>query len=107
MSSVFDLLDRIEQHPGMYLGGDARQRILQLQNLELVLSGYALAVRTHNIDEPVKDFTREFGEYLWRTRQWSASCGPVAAIRDAAGNDDDVWEVFWDQVRAYRASLGL
>jgi hypothetical protein len=34
MASVFELLDEIEQRPGMYFGGGTMQRILQLQKLE-------------------------------------------------------------------------
>jgi hypothetical protein len=105
MPSVFELLDQIEQHPSIYLGGDTKQRILQLQNLELLLAGYALALRAHNLDETVEDFVRDFGEYLRRTRGWSASCGPVAAIRDAVGSDSGAWELFWRLVKEYRASF--
>jgi hypothetical protein len=106
MPSVFDVLDEIEKYPGMYVGGDDSQRGLQLQNIELLLFGYALALRAHNIDEPVKDFVHEFGEYLWRKYEWSAACGPVAAIRGGAKDDDEAWSMFWQLVREYRISLG-
>ncbi|AUX43998.1 uncharacterized protein SOCE26_054550 [Sorangium cellulosum] len=105
MASVFDVLDEVRKRPGMYLGGDESQRIAQLQNLEQLLHGYSLALRCHGIQEPVADFAREFGAYLWETRGWSASCGPVAAIREAAKSDGEAWELFWGLADEFRATV--
>lgn len=49
------------------------------------------------------DLVREFGQYLRETREWSASCGPVAAIVAQAGAGSEAWELFWtllDELRA-------
>ncbi|WP_437496802.1 hypothetical protein [Sorangium sp. So ce1099] len=105
MASVFDVLDEIRKRPGMYVGGDESQRVSQLQNLEQLLCGYCLALRHHRIQERVLDFNREFGAYLLETRGWSASCGPVAAIRDAAKSDVELWELFWMLVDEFRATV--
>ena len=102
MASVFDLLEKIRARPGLYLGSDQTQRSLQLANLEQLLSGYCLALQEHGIREPVSDFNREFGAYLWKTREWGASCGPVAAIREAAVSDEDAWRVFWVLIDEFR-----
>lgn len=106
MTSVFDLLDEIRQRPGMYVGGDASQRMLQLQNLETLLSGYTLALRQHQIQEPVVDFNREFGAYLRGTKGWSLSCGPVAAVlREAVPGNDEAWQLYWRSVDEFRAAV--
>ncbi|XXX71753.1 hypothetical protein WMF30_29320 [Sorangium sp. So ce134] len=105
MVSVFEVLDEIRKRPGMYVGGDESQRVTQLQNLEHVLYGYSLALRRHRIEERVVDFNREFGAYLWETRGWSASCGPVAAIRDNAKSDMESWELYWKLVDEFRAAV--
>ena len=106
MSAIFDLLEEIERRPSMYVGGDASHRVAQLQSLEMLLFGYSLAVRAHNIDEPVKDFPREFAEYLGRKYAWSAACGPIAAILEVAASDTEAWEMFWRLVKEFRASRG-
>ena len=105
MASVFELLDEIRKRPGMYVGGDESQRVTQLQNLEQLLSGYSLALRHHCIQERVVDFNREFGTYLWETRGWSASCGPIVAICDTARSDGEAWELFWRLVDEFRTAV--
>ena len=102
MASVFDVLDEIRQRPGMYVGSDDSRR---LQNLEQLLFGYSLALRQHHIQEPVVDFVRELGAYIWRTREWSASCGPAAAIRAACTSDQEAWETFWTLVDEFRIAV--
>lgn len=105
MTSIFEVLDEIRKRPGMYIAGGETQRVVQLQSLEQLLQGYSLALRYHRIQEPVADFAREFGAYLWQTRGWSASCGPVAAICKAAKSGDDAWELFWKLVDEFRGTL--
>ena len=106
MATVFDLLAAIRERPSMYVGEDDASRGNQLRNLELLLHGYALAVRLHGLDEPVKNLPHEFAEYLRAKHDWSAAAGPVAAIREASGSDEEAWEVFWTLLDEYRGSLG-
>jgi hypothetical protein len=105
MSTVFDLLDEVRKRPGLFVGGDERHRVQQLQDLELLLFGYAMALRYHSIQEPVTDFGREFAEYLNRTRDWSTSCGPTAAVIDATKNEQEAWELFWRLVDEFRTAM--
>jgi hypothetical protein len=107
MDTVFDLLDEVRKRPTMYVGWDEQHRVRQLQDLECLLSGYTIALRYHSIREPVTDFVREFGEYLHRTRNWSASCGPTAAIVDATANQQEAWDLFWRLVDEFRATKPL
>jgi hypothetical protein len=102
MASVFELLDEIRERPAMYLGGDDTQRLLQLANLEQLLSGHNLALRRHGIREDVADFNKEFSTYLWEKKGCSASCGALAAVRDAAGSDRGAWELYWLSVDEFR-----
>ena len=103
--SVFDLLDRIRQRPGMYVGGTDSEPGPRLDALSLLLAGYALAVHMHEIDEPVQDFPRAFGDYLLRTRDWSASCGPITAVRRAAKSDSAAWDLFFVLVDEFRPTV--
>jgi hypothetical protein len=105
MASVFEVIDEIRKRPGLYVGGDENQRVMQLQNLEQLLFGYSLALRQHRIEEPVADFIRQFGEYLRDTKGWSASCGPVAAIIEHARSDSEAWELFWTLIDEFRATI--
>lgn len=105
MTEIFDLLDRIESRPGLYVGG-GDERGVQLRNLELLLHGYDLALRAHRIDEPGNGFLIALGKYLAAKHAWSMSRGAIAAIRDRAENDDDAWNMFWSLVREYKSSLG-
>jgi hypothetical protein len=105
MASVFDLLDEIRKRPGMYVGHDESKRAMQLRNLELLMAGYWMALYNHNIKEPVLDFNREFAHYLYETRGWSASCGPVAAIREATKNQKEAWELFWQLIDEFRSTV--
>ncbi len=105
MASVFAVLEEISKRPGMYVGGDETQRVLQLRNLEQLLCGYSLALRQHGIEEPVTDFIRQFGEYLLEKKRWSASCGPVVTIVEQAKSDGETWELFWTLVDEFRATI--
>lgn len=107
MASIFDLLDEIRKRPNMYLGYDESKRALQLQTIETLVDGYRLALHYHDIKEPVSDFNREFGSYLWETKGWSASCGPVAAILKAAKSEEEAWELFWQLVNDFRAIVDV
>ncbi|MGC4024434.1 MAG: hypothetical protein QM744_04340 [Mesorhizobium sp.] len=107
MHTIFDILEKIEKLPGLYIGRDPSQRAAQLQDIEMLIYGYALAIDLHNIDEPGKDFSRQFSNYLFNKYKWSQSCGPVAAIREAAGDDDKAWDMLWRLIREYRTSIGL
>jgi hypothetical protein len=104
MKTVFYLLEQIRHRPSMYTGGQTRR--VQLQNIEQLLHGYAIALLNHDIDEPAKNFNREFGYYLERTRDWSTSCGPVAAVFDAIADDEAAWSKYWELVEEFRQSLG-
>jgi hypothetical protein len=105
MASVFEALDEIRQRPGLYLGGDDTQRVVQLGNLEQLLSGYALALRQHGVRETVTDFNRELAAYLWTAKGWSASCGAVAAVREHATSNSDIWDLFGRCVDEFRAAV--
>ncbi|WP_437685676.1 hypothetical protein [Sorangium sp. So ce176] len=107
MASVFEVLDKIRKRPGMYVGGDESQRAMQLQNLEQLLCGYSLALRHHHIQGRVADFAHEFGACLREAKGWSASCGPIAAIREAATSDEEAWESFWRLVDEFRATVDV
>src|SRR5262245_48093933 len=102
---VFDVLDEIRLRPSMFLGGADDRRDEQMRNLELVMSGYALALRVHRIDEKVADFQRDFSKYLYERYGWSMSCGPMAGILIATSNGDDAWRQLWLLVDEFRQSV--
>jgi hypothetical protein len=104
MTSVFELLDDIKKRPAMFVGGTDLERGAQLRELEVLLIGYGLAVQRHGLEEPGKDFVRRFARYLMERHGWSASCGPIAAIRANAGSDDEAWDLFWRLVDEFKRS---
>lgn len=105
MPSVFDALDEIRKRPSMFLGGDESHRSQQLQNLEQLLSGYSIALRLHEIQEPVADFVRDFGAFIWKEKGWSVSCGPVAAVREVTKTDQEAWNLFWTLVDEFHETV--
>jgi hypothetical protein len=100
---IFDLLEEVQKRPSMYLGSNAQGE--QLRNLELLVSGYTLALQRHGIRERVADFSRDFAKYLHDRFDWGVSCGPVAAVRDASKNEEETWSTFWKLVQEFRTSL--
>jgi hypothetical protein len=102
MPSLFELLDDIKKRPAMFVGGADTDRGAQLRGLETLLVGYGLAVQRHRLDEPGKDFVGTFAQYLLKRHGWSASCGPIAAIRANAASDDEAWDMFWRLVDDFK-----
>ncbi|WP_240359444.1 hypothetical protein [Pyxidicoccus trucidator] len=100
--SIFDLLEEVRRRPSMYVDGDESQGALRLRSLEQLIHGYSLALRQHGIQESVVDFPRDFGAFLWETREWSASAGIAAAVLRAAGSEEAAWELFWRLVEEFR-----
>jgi hypothetical protein len=76
-----------------------------MQDLEVLLVGYGHAVERHAIDDPGGDFVHKFGCYLRDTRGWSAACGPIAAVRQAAKNDEEAWELLWKLIAEFRSTI--
>jgi hypothetical protein len=102
-SSVFLFLADIRQRPTMYVG--ITSPLQQLWNLEMLLSGYSSALQRHGLPDGDVDFVRDFARWLYDTRDWSASLGPVAAIRDHTSSEEEAWDTFWRLVDEYRDSL--
>jgi hypothetical protein len=105
MASVFELLDEIRKRPSLYVGYDESKRVLQLKAIETLMDGYSLALRNHNIQERTSDFNQDFDAYLSATKGWSVSCGPVVAILQATKNEEEAWELFWQLVDEFRATV--
>ena len=72
----------------------------------MLLHGYSLAMHQHELTEAGRDFLGAFGEYLRGRFGWSMSMGPIAAIREAAA-DEDEWALFWTLVADYREVMSL
>jgi len=107
MSTVFDLLAAIEGRPGMYLGDPETGRSRQLDDLEMLLHGYSLALQQHALTGPGREFLRSFGEYLRELFGWSMSAGPTAAILAATSTDEDAWTYFWKLIGEYRTAIDV
>jgi hypothetical protein len=105
MPSVFDLLKDIERRPSMYIGWSDTERGRQMQDLEALLMGYGHAIERHAIDDPGRDFMKTFASYLRDTRGWSAAGGPMDAIRRAANNDEEAWELLWKLIAEFRSTV--
>jgi hypothetical protein len=93
--SLFTILGLVQMRPGMYVGGTDSERTLQLDNLEMLITGYSLAVRQHQLRDAGFDLYAGFSSYLEERFGWSMSQGPISAIRHAATSDTEAWENFW------------
>jgi hypothetical protein len=78
--NVFEWLDLVREHPGMYIG-DLNERALYV--LENLVHGYSTALAVHSVDEHVPD-TDHFSAWLGFRTGWSMSCGWAFAIIDNA-----------------------
>lgn len=106
MPSVFDLLEDIENRPGLFLGWTPADRGEQLRDLEAVLMGYGHAVDRHGVDDPGRNFLQSFGRFLRERYDWTESSGPIASIRAHATSDEEAWQLTWKLIWEFRASLG-
>jgi hypothetical protein len=100
---VFRLLYEVEQRPGMYVGGEASDRVGQLRDLQLLLHGYEIALSHHELDEQGAHFSRAFGRYLQERFDWSMSQGPIAAVINET-SPEDAWSTFWRLVHEFEAA---
>lgn len=89
----------------MYVGDPDDVRRRRLDDLEMLLHGYAIAVVSHGMQDPGGVFLGEFGEYLRGRFGWSMSCGAVDAIRRAAHDESAAWTMFWKLVGEYRKDI--
>jgi hypothetical protein len=106
MPSLFVILELVEKRPSMYVGFSDEERGAQLLGLEMLIAGYSLAVYQHRLNDPGWLAYASFPDYLQERFDWSMSCGPIRAIRDACGTDHEAWNRFWDLLREFRASRG-
>jgi hypothetical protein len=72
----------------------------------MLIVGYSLAVYHHRLSDSGWVAYASFPDYLRERFGWSMSCGPIAAIRQDAGGDDEAWDRFWDLLWEFRASRG-
>ena len=100
--SLFTILALVQKRPGMYVGGTDAERTLQLDNLEMLITGYSLAVRQHGLRDAGFDVYAGFGPYLEERLGWSMSQGPIRAIRHAATHDAEAWDHFWRLLWEFR-----
>lgn len=105
MKSIFNVLENIRQRPNMYLRSPPADRFGQIRELEMLVAGYKTAVFQHDIPELVRDFSYDFGEFLYRSREWSASTGPFNAIACSSSTGEEAWELLWKCVAEFKASL--
>ncbi len=98
--SMFDLLERIEKRPEMYVG--AQERREQLRNLNNVLFGYQLALNEH-CPNSEGDFLRDLAVFLMDRYGSSAVAGSVAAVEQVARSAEEAWDLFWTAVRDFKS----
>lgn len=101
---MFAILELIRQRPSMYVGWDDDQFDKRLAGLEMLIAGYSLAVRHHDIKDDGWEAYARFPEYLRNRFGWSTSCGEIAAIRAAAGSDSEAWALYWKLLGEFKAA---
>jgi hypothetical protein len=105
MPTVFDLLEEVRKRPELFVGMTSGHRGAQLRRMELLLSGYDLAVQRHGIEDPGKYFLRSFEQYIQKHLGWTDSgIGIIAAIQMHTASDKEAWELFWNLLDDFRRS---
>ncbi len=102
--SLFGVLAAIQQRPGMYVGGSDADYATQLDRLDMLIQGYLIALRSHQIEDDGAAAYRAFPDYLAKRFGWSMSQGPIRAIRHATPSDREAWDLFWKLLDDYRSS---
>jgi hypothetical protein len=96
--NVFDYLDEIRVRPGMYLGEPRR-----LQDLELLMRGYAAARGNNSISEGVPSMTGPFLNWLrLKHSRWELALGWAVAITDHVRVGQEPLEYFFELTDEYR-----
>ncbi len=97
---VLGLMDQIEQRPGMYMpdGND-------IASLETWLHGYESAMRDAAANANCLGFHRAFGDFLLKTRGWSAACGWANAIKSATSTSSEAAAVFFTLLHEFRSTV--
>jgi hypothetical protein len=100
--SMLNLLSMVQKRPVMYVGAADGAPGVQLDRLEMLISGYSWAVRLHGVHDAGFDLLAAFSPYLETRFGWSLNRGPIRAIRDASQSDADAWEYFWRLLWEFR-----
>jgi hypothetical protein len=102
-SKFLSFLSKVHQRPGMYVGGMDADYATQLDRLEMLIHGYLIALRSHQIEDVGAAAYGAFPEYLRSRFGWSMSQGPIRAIRRACPSDREAWELFWSLLADFTA----
>ena len=98
--NIFDYIEQIENRMTMYIPPDDDV----LDTMALFIAGYEAAIYLHEIDEPGKDFSRNFSDHLRAKHNWDLSYGWHEAFRRAYKKDEVVKKLF-EGFRDYKVSL--
>jgi hypothetical protein len=93
--SLLTLLRLVQKSPMMYVGVADSARGVQLDRLEVLISGYSLALTWHGLRDPGHDLYMQFSPYLEKRFGLPVNRGPIRAIRDASKSDAQAWKMFW------------
>jgi len=103
MAGLFQLLDKIQVKPGMYIGGTS------VTNLFMFLGGYKTAQHEFGIPlaEPEKRFYREFQPWLQRRFGITTSRSWAKILEFHCINQQDAFESFFKLLDEFCASEAL
>jgi hypothetical protein len=72
------MLSMVEKRPVMYLGVAESERGIQLDRVEMLISGYIWALRLHGLSDPGFDLFETFPAYLEKRCGWTVARGRFA-----------------------------
>lgn len=91
----------IEARPLLYMRHDD-----DIEALQLLFAGYAIALHLHAIDDDLGDFNARFSQWLRGRTGWSASRGWAVALRENASSEQPLLTAFLVLARQFFAESG-
>jgi hypothetical protein len=95
MSEILDLLQKIRERPGMYLGCPA------VNNLYMFLTGYCHARKDAAAGD--YEFLAGFGDWVRDRFRVTSSQGWAKIIEFYSASEADGWTLFWELLDEYLA----
>jgi hypothetical protein len=85
----------VQRRTSMYLPFHEQDFGRMLEGLELLISGYHMALYAHELRDEGAELYGSFPDWLMSRFGWSMSKGPIRAIRHETVSDEEAWNTFW------------
>ncbi len=101
--SVLTILWVIQRNPHMYLWGGTRRE--QLNALQATLTGYAFALRQHQVGQRDLVVVGELEQFL-RERSGAEDTSGIDHVLSISSDPDVAWQRVWELIDEFRHQKG-